>query len=615
MATLLEALSNGTYDLQNKRDLSGDFAKKLIDYRNAVVSDFLKFNINLNKAISKIAKKENLNDDQIQRIVEEVNNQVYLIKYDKTRGSNEREVEFDIASVEGVKKELKGDSNSSKGTNNENAEDKNISKSAFEKERLDTFEKVASVTETKSSELFTGLFSHKFGDLSSSPSLSKDEYALQKIAQLTDEKEKELNKIMSDVSYKTSELADVFINLEKLGSDAGEVLGALVKKANLNLNEVNMIKDCINNKIELEKTAGCIPPSFKVSFENVSLEGEPKFSLGKYSLEKKASVNCNIPGMILSSKRSISSFDGILKLAQEFKDNVKKLEDSNEEYLRIREKCAEYNIDSDILEDALYSPSLVNVDGLVDSLEKQAADKNIASATIQKLKDAISSRKGVVGTLIGNEKREAKKALSNARNARDAVENSPMAQNLKNKLNSLDQRAEDVVNAYKNNVKNLKQDKDVFLTRNRAVVERANSQGRLRNLFDKDVRNVKKELKGFDKKIKSESNAINNNRYLDNISKEKDNAIADLKQYYNKNDINKLDDDVEKATEMYRKAVRKTNITRGAVGAVGAGAYGLDRKIKNDRLKRQQAQIAQQMDEQTQEDNNQNFPQFGQPMM
>ena len=31
MATLLEALSNGTYDLQNKRDLSGDYAKKLID--------------------------------------------------------------------------------------------------------------------------------------------------------------------------------------------------------------------------------------------------------------------------------------------------------------------------------------------------------------------------------------------------------------------------------------------------------------------------------------------------------------------------------------------------------------------------------------------------------
>ena len=615
MATLLEALSNGTYDLQNKRDLSGDFAKKLIDYRNAVVSDFLKFNINLNKAIAKIAKKENLNDDQIQRIVEEVNNQVYLIKYDKTRGSNEREVEFDIASVEGVKKELKGDSNSSKGTNNENAEDKNISKSAFEKERLDTFEKVASVTETKSSELFTGLFSHKFGDLSSNLSLSKDEYALQKIAQLTNEKEKELNKIMADVSYKTSELADVFINLEKLGSDAGEVLGALVKKADLNLNEVNMIKDCINNKITLEKTAGCIPQSFKVNFGNVSLKEESRFNLGKYSLEKKASINCSIPGMVLSSKRSVSSFDEILKLAQEFKQDIENLEKSNEEYLEIREKCAQANIDSDILEDALYSPSLVNVSGLVDSLEKQAADKNIASATIQKLKDAISSRKGVVGTLIGNEKREAKKALNNARNARDAVENSPMAQNLKNKLNSLDQRAEDVVNAYKNNVKNLKQDKDVFLTRNRAVVERANSQGRLRNLFDKDVRNVKKELKGFDKKIKSESNAINNNRYLDNISKEKDNAIADLKQYYNKNDINKLDDDVEKATEMYRKAVRKTNITRGAVGAVGAGAYGLDRKIKNDRLKRQQAQIAQQMDEQTQEDNNQNFPQFGQPMM
>lgn len=615
MATLLEALSNGSYDLQNKRDLSGDFAKKLIDYRNAVVSDFLKFNINLNKAISKIAKKENLNDDQIQRIVEEVNNQVYLIKYDKTRGSNEREVEFDIASVEGVKKELKGDSNSSKGTNNENIEDKNISKSAFEKERLDTFEKVASVTETKSSELFTGLFSRKFGDLSSNLSLSKDEYALQKIAQLTNEKEKELNKIMADVSYKTSELADVFINLEKLGSDAGEVLGALVKKANLNLNEVNMIKDCINNKISLEKTAGCMPQSFKVNFGNVSLKEESKLNLGKYSLEKKASINCSIPGMVLSSKRSVSSFDEILKLAQEFKQDIENLEKSNKEYLEIREKCAQVNIDSDILEDALYSPSLVNVSGLVDSLEKQAADKNLASTTIQKLKDAISSKQGLVGTLIGNEKRQAKKALNNAKNIRETVENTPMAQGLKNKLNSLDQRAGDVIKAHKNNLKGLEQDRDVFLTRNKTVIDRANSQGRLRNLFDKDVRNVKKGLKDIDKKVKQENKSFNSNGILNNISKERDNAMADLQQYYNKNNMAKLDDDVEKAAEMYRKAVRKTNITRGAVGAVGAGAYGLDRKIKNDRLKRQQAQIAQQMDEQTQEDNNQNFPQFGQPMM
>ena len=54
MATLLDALKDCTYDLQNKRDVSGDFAKKLLSYRDKIVSDYLKYKITLNKAISEL---------------------------------------------------------------------------------------------------------------------------------------------------------------------------------------------------------------------------------------------------------------------------------------------------------------------------------------------------------------------------------------------------------------------------------------------------------------------------------------------------------------------------------------------------------------------------------
>lgn len=625
MATLLEALSNGTYDLQNKRDLSGDFSRKLIDYRNAVVSDFLKFNINLNKAIAKIAKQENLNDDQIQRIVEEVNNQVYLIKYDKTRGSNQREVEFDIASVEGVKKEIKGENNNEEKheeqKDNEKDNEKHdvkLTKSAFEKERLDTIEKVASTTQTTSSELFTGLYSHKFGDLSSNMSLSRDEYALQKIAQLADSKEKELNKAMLDVTYKASELADVFIGLEKLNSDPGEVLSSLIKVADLNLNEVNIIKDSINNKISLEKTAGTLAPSFEVNFKNVLVDNTPKFSLGKYSLQKKASVNCDIPNMVLSSRTSVSSFDEILKIATDFKNCVKDVEDKNMEYLDIREKCASINIDSDIIEDSLYSPTIVNIDGLNDSIEKQAIESNIAQTTIQKLKDAINSKKnlvkeyvnkdeGLVGTLAGNKVRDAKQNLDQAVQSVDKLKNSPKKLLKQNK--KINDRIDKTIKTRNNIINNLQDKKNRIEAENMSVLNKAKNQSKIRNLFDKDVRNVRKQIKDADNKIKSVENEIHNSTTLDELRQKAEKSKERLARFYEANGMDKLQDDVDKANEMYRKAVRKTNLTRaGAVGVAGvAGVAGVkSHKSAKKREAENQSLLAQQY--------NQNVPNFQVPL-
>jgi hypothetical protein len=105
MSTLLDALKNGDFGIGGKiaSDFDDSFANKVPVYRDAVVNDYFRYNTDLNQSIAKIAVKDNLNDDQIQRIIEEVNNQVYLIKYNQMKSSPDREVEFNLASLPQIK--------------------------------------------------------------------------------------------------------------------------------------------------------------------------------------------------------------------------------------------------------------------------------------------------------------------------------------------------------------------------------------------------------------------------------------------------------------------------------------------------------------------------------
>lgn len=356
MATLLDALSDGSYDLQNKRDLSGDFSKKLLNYRNVVVSEFLKYNIDLSKAIAKIAQRDNLNDDQIQRIVEEVNNQVYLVKYDQLKGKPDREVEFDLASKDKIKKIMKGEtvSDSKPETDlNGNVESKGTSKTAFETEKFESMEKVASA---ESYDLFNGMMSHSYGDLSIATRKTRDEFMMTKIASHIKEKETELNKIAKSLKNTANELGDAFVNLERLGSDTSEVLSAIIKHANLNEKEVELVKEATADRINLLVERRYLPENFTVNLNDINLEkkASEKFTLGKFSLNKVASVACdtNIPRICLSTNKVVNGIEDIVKIAEEMKGYADELRVKNDEYISMREKCAEQGISSDTIENA-----------------------------------------------------------------------------------------------------------------------------------------------------------------------------------------------------------------------------------------------------------------------
>ena len=352
MATLLDALSDGSYDLQNKRDLSGDFSKKLLEYRNVIVSEFLKYNIDLSKAIAKIAKRDSLNDDQIQRILEEVNNQVYLVKYDKLKGTPDREVEFDLASTDKIKKIMKGeDVNSNSEPSEKTDESKTSEKTAFEMEKMDSIEKVAGY---EGRDLFDGSLEYTYGDLSVASRKTRDEFMMTKIAESIKGKEDELNKIAKCLKNTATELGDVFVNLERLGSNPSDVLSSIIKSANLNDAEIDLIKEATADKINSLVESRYIPENFTVDFTGVNLEkkASEKFTLGAYSLNKTASVVCDarIPNICLSTNRHISCFEDIHKIASDMRKYSNELRDKNNEYIAIREKCASQGISPDALD-------------------------------------------------------------------------------------------------------------------------------------------------------------------------------------------------------------------------------------------------------------------------
>jgi len=318
-----------------------------------VISEFLKFNIDLNQAIAKIAKRENMNDDQIHRIVEEVNNQVYLIKYKKLVGAD-REVEFNIASIDGVKKCMRGESSSSDSDKTEPTDEpKKSEKVAFEQNKIDDeyMEKIAS---DEHYDLFNGNLDHSFGDLSVNMKYSRGDFFLKKIAETLDRKEDELNKISKEVMHYCNELGDTFISLEKLGSDVNEVMSAIVKSANLNEREIGLIKEATEERIAMYKERKALHDNFSVELNNIDVEkkASEKFTLGKYSLSKIASVVCDteIPNILLSTNKSLRSIDDIVKLASDFKQCVNTLSEKNDEYIKIREKCASCGVTDEVLD-------------------------------------------------------------------------------------------------------------------------------------------------------------------------------------------------------------------------------------------------------------------------
>ena len=99
----MEALQNSTvstFSLPSKA--KGPYAKTLAEMKNIVIDKY-KQGVGLNEAIAQIATDRNLNQEQIKRLLEEANQEVYLIEYNKLKNKVVRDVKFEIASLSKIK--------------------------------------------------------------------------------------------------------------------------------------------------------------------------------------------------------------------------------------------------------------------------------------------------------------------------------------------------------------------------------------------------------------------------------------------------------------------------------------------------------------------------------
>ena len=347
MSSLLDALSKnhsaGPKQGESLSNILGsDFGKRVETMRDSVVNNYLRFKTDLNKSIAQIAENENLNDDQIHRIIEEVNNQVYLIKYKEMRNSPDREVQFDIASLPKIKEFIR---------NGEAHKPSDVNALHSEKESgtlCGSFEKKASFENMEGGDSlnFLNYCSYDVGSLNSEiPFDIKNDLVRKvtdKLACLENERDCLVEKIASD--YYT--IAEALIKYDRANIDVNETYSVLCREASLRGSEQNYIRDAITQKVAQMKEYRLIENDYELNLEFVDLEKTAnEFSLGQYSLLKKADEtqsNQNVPVVAVDNK-TIRSVNDLINIADDISANKQKLETNKQEIKHINSVISKPN--------------------------------------------------------------------------------------------------------------------------------------------------------------------------------------------------------------------------------------------------------------------------------
>lgn len=400
MPTLLEALSDGSFDMQNKRDSSSNFAKNLTSLRDQVVNDYTKHKIELNKSICNLAKSKNLNDDQIKRVIEEVNNQVYLIEYSKLKEQPERHVTFDIATFPKVKSMLDG-------TYKERESNLKMQKSASE---YGTFEKVASDESLGDSRNMFNSYSVNKCVLKMEVEEDINKIYMQKIASDISNQYDTLEKLSSELDRKLGTVGAALIKYAQLGYDVNDIYNKVCDKANVSDINSQLIKHAAEERLNDMRETSIIADDFKLKLAREI--NNDSFGLGEYSLLKKANeTNFELP-TIIADKVSFknmnelaNAFAGIDKLAYEYSEK-------KEKYNNALDKVASLGLDAvalDKISKGFFSEVLN-----VANTEKVANDDSLALRNASKILDNILAK--------GNKDSKAKEqkdVLSQTKNTLD----------------------------------------------------------------------------------------------------------------------------------------------------------------------------------------------------
>jgi hypothetical protein len=293
MSSLLKSLAGDTKKIEKISEDNGEFPIKLHSYKDKVVTDYTRYNVDLNVGIAKIASADDLNDNQIARVIEEVNNSVYLLKYAQLRHSPEREVIFDLAALPTVKDIIN------------NGE-----------------QKVAS-TEKKANQdslNFLNYSSHEMGNLV--PEKRKDikEIVAEKLASESKALDIECKSSLDKVARSIYTVAEAFVKYDRSYMNAQDIFGTMCKEAQVTKGEQILYKKAIDQKVSQMKEAKLLPNDYALDLQLVDMNEKNEFSLGNYSMMKTASHSKKETPIVTDNGTVIKNVQDLITMANDIKD-------------------------------------------------------------------------------------------------------------------------------------------------------------------------------------------------------------------------------------------------------------------------------------------------------
>ena len=333
LSTLLEALSSNTYDLQNKRDLSTNFSRDLIRYRGNIIDAYLKDKqVDLNQKIAELATASQLNDEQIKRLIEEVNNQVYLILYNRMRESKERNVSFNLATFQKIKEIMDKKKTPEKKEKSASVENGSMEKTASETEPVNS--------------LFNGNSVSDYG-FAGALSIEQDKFsyikhACQKIASDYLNLQDALEKNAEQAAHSAMLFGSGLVKYSTMQKNANEIFEEVCRKENLSTDCQKFLISACQESIKEKTAAYQLPEQYQMKISYCNPNQKP-LSLNQYSLNKEASDKFDLP-VIFERDTKIDGFPDLTKFASDVSYCISAAKDMKEKIASYDAKFKEANL-------------------------------------------------------------------------------------------------------------------------------------------------------------------------------------------------------------------------------------------------------------------------------
>lgn len=291
--------------IRDKRtDITGELAagKKLHEKIKALANEVADRSIqsgeDLDTVIAEISKREGFNQIKIQRLVEEGNTVAYNKRYDKLRNSNDRRIDFPVASLAGVVKEMGADAPPDEVN-------PNISKG---KSGDGSMDKAASI--------------HIEPSYIHSPNAKLDERKQKYEQKLQALKERRTGqeKKADERAYNSAifKVANSLVMTEKMYKTANEVFNTLLSDIELPKEAVEgIVKKAAEIGEQMVKTRKVVP-GFMITLSENPTEKVASHLLGEYSLLKEAETHSpKVRSIKVQPTMDVANYNQLINLAGE----------------------------------------------------------------------------------------------------------------------------------------------------------------------------------------------------------------------------------------------------------------------------------------------------------